>query len=83
MFDQSNSEAFVKSLGIITNLNIKNDELRTRAYVIQIRTVIHACQEASMGGVRELKAIKETTKMDFNTGDYDKKTPLHVAVVFN
>jgi hypothetical protein len=33
------------------------------------------------GDVDGLRRLKETTKIDFNAGDYDKRTPLHVAVV--
>jgi ankyrin repeat protein len=43
-----------------------------------IDTVIAACNAASAGDVKELRRLK-AKGVDLNHGDYDNRTPLHVA----
>jgi ankyrin repeat protein len=49
------------------------------AYQKFIDTVIAACTAASEGKLEDLKRIKKDTSVNFNDGDYDKRTPLHVS----
>ncbi len=48
-------------------------------YEKEIRTVIAACQAASCGHVRILDLLVKRNVVSLNDGDYDKRTPLHVA----
>jgi len=48
-------------------------------YEKEIRTVIAACQAASCGHVRILDLLVKRGIVSLNEGDYDKRTPLHVA----
>ena len=48
-------------------------------YEKEIRTIIAACQAASSGHVRILELLMKKG-ISINDGDYDKRTPLHVAV---
>jgi ankyrin repeat protein len=48
-------------------------------YEREIRTVIAACQAASCGHVRILDLLVKRNIVSLNEGDYDKRTPLHVA----
>jgi len=49
-------------------------------YEKEIRTVIAACQAASCGHVRILDLLFKRNIVNLNDGDYDMRTPLHVAV---
>jgi hypothetical protein len=53
--------------------------VRKAAYQDLIDTVIAACTYASEGKLDDLKRIKETTSVNLNDGDYDRRTPLHVS----
>jgi ankyrin repeat protein len=54
----------------------------SQPYEKEIRTVIAACQAASSGHVRILELLMKKG-ISMNEGDYDKRTPLHVAVAAN
>lgn len=54
----------------------------TQPYEKEIRTVIAACQAASSGHVRILDLLIKK-RININEGDYDKRTPLHVAAAAN
>jgi hypothetical protein len=56
-------------------------EKRRSAYRSEIDTVITACTFAMRGDVAGLRKMKDANIGDFNAGDYDNRTPLHVAVV--
>lgn len=47
-----------------------------------MQTTIPACHYASLGDVAALKILADRTGYNFNDGDYDKRTPLHVACAF-
>ena len=49
-------------------------------YEREIRTVIAACQAASCGHVRILDLLAKRGIVSLDEGDYDNRTPLHVAV---
>jgi hypothetical protein len=48
-------------------------------YEREIRTVIAACQAASCGHVRILDLLLKRRIVTLEEGDYDNRTPLHVA----
>jgi hypothetical protein len=54
----------------------------SQPYEKEIRTVIAACQAASSGHVRILELLIKKG-ININEGDYDKRTPLHVASAAN
>jgi glutaminase len=75
----------VQKLGhIYCNFNLfhrahnKKDVL-TRPFQTIIKTVIAACECASNGNMEGLSRL-EILGVDLNQGDYDKRTPLHLAV---
>jgi ankyrin repeat protein len=49
-------------------------------YEREIRTVIAACQTAACGHVRILDLLVKRNIVSLDDGDYDQRTPLHVAV---
>lgn len=53
--------------------------IRKEAYQKYLDTVIAACTAASVGDVNKLKALYYIG-VDLGQGDYDKRTPLHIAV---
>jgi ankyrin repeat protein len=57
----------------------KVENIRKIAYQGLIDTVIAACTFASEGKLEQLKKVKETTNVNLNDGDYDRRTPLHVS----
>lgn len=63
---------------ITRNLEKKLKEIRKMAYEKEIRTVIASCNAASENDMEVLKQLNEQG-IDLNNGDYDKRTPLHVA----
>jgi glutaminase len=65
---------------VVTKRNIdkKLKEIRKSAYQVQIKTVILACNAAVEGNLEVMKNLKNLG-VDLNLGDYDKRTPLHVA----
>lgn len=54
----------------------------SQPYEKEIRTVIAACQAASSGHVRILELLIKKG-ININEGDYDKRTPLHLASAAN
>lgn len=77
--------AMVQKLGhIYCNFNLfhrahnKKDVL-TRPFQTVIKTTIAACECASNGNMEGLSRL-EILGVDLNQGDYDKRTPLHLAV---
>ncbi len=42
--------------------------------------MITACNYASEGDTDGLRKLRAALNVDFNIGDYDRRTPLHVAV---
>lgn len=63
---------------ITRNLEKKLKDIRKNAYQIEIQTIIAACTAASYGDVETVRALR-AKGVDLNKGDYDKRTPLHVA----
>jgi glutaminase len=63
---------------VTRNLEKKLKEIRKKAYQIEIQTVIAACTAASNGEVDKVRELK-AEGVDLNKGDYDRRTPLHVA----
>ncbi|TNV87946.1 hypothetical protein FGO68_gene6125 [Halteria grandinella] len=63
---------------VTRNLQKKLIEIRKKAYQVEIQTVIAACTAASNGDVAGVKKAK-SQGVDLNKGDYDRRTPLHVA----
>ena len=57
----------------------KVENIRKIAYQGLIDTVIAACTAASEGKLEQLIKIKQSTNVDLNDGDYDRRTPLHVS----
>lgn len=54
-------------------------ELRKHAYKEEIDTVISACTAASEDDIEGMRSLKRNG-VDLNIGDYDNRTPIHVAV---
>jgi ankyrin repeat protein len=54
-------------------------EIRKKAYKKEIDTIISACTAASEDDIVGLRSLK-SIGVDLNIGDYDNRTPIHVAV---
>ena len=74
----------VQKMGAVySNFNLfhkdqsKRDVL-TKPYSSEIRIAINACNCASIGDIEGISRI-EVMGIDLNTGDYDNRTPLHIA----
>jgi Ankyrin repeats (3 copies) len=63
---------------ITKNAELKLKLIRKEAYQNLLDTVIAACNAASAGDIEELKKLR-AKGVDLNQGDYDNRTPLHVA----
>lgn len=81
IFDAMNPNAVLKEYGI--TVSNKESNLRENTYVHQLTTVIPSCHYASIGDQRSLELLKERTGFNFSEGDYDKRTPLHVASAYD
>jgi hypothetical protein len=71
----------VNSLGISKSQKVWH--LRETSYSFQMQTVIPACHYAAIGDLKALITIRDRTGFNFSMGDYDNRTPLHVACAFN
>jgi hypothetical protein len=54
-------------------------EIRKNAYKKEIDTVISACTAASEDDIEGMRSLRNAG-VDLNIGDYDNRTPIHVAV---
>ncbi|TNV87908.1 hypothetical protein FGO68_gene2105 [Halteria grandinella] len=67
-----------EKLTITKNADSKLKQIRKDAYQVQLDTVIAACQAAADGNIAQLQALVRHG-VDLGKGDYDKRTPLHLA----
>jgi ankyrin repeat protein len=54
-------------------------EIRKNAYKTEIDTVISACTAASEDDIEGMRSLRKAG-VNLNIGDYDNRTPIHVAV---
>jgi hypothetical protein len=54
-------------------------EIRKNAYKNEIDTVISACTAASEDDIEGMRSLRKAG-VNLNIGDYDNRTPIHVAV---
>jgi glutaminase len=72
-----------KMSGIYNNINLfhkdqKKRDMTRKAYQTLLMTVIVACTSAASGDLETISRL-HVQGLDINTGDYDKRTPLHLA----
>lgn len=58
---------------------VEFSEIRKNAYKKEIDTVISACTAASEDDIEAMRSLRKAG-VDLNIGDYDNRTPIHVAV---
>lgn len=63
---------------VTRNLNKKLQEIRKKAFQVEIQTTIAMCNAASIGDIETIKKLHESG-VSLDQGDYDNRTPLHVA----
>jgi len=68
---------------IYNNINLfhkdqKKRDLTRKAYQTLLQTVIASCTSAASGDLETIIRL-HVQGLDINSGDYDKRTPLHLA----
>jgi glutaminase len=72
-----------KLSGIYSNVNLfhkdqKKKDCTRKAYQTLLQTVIAACTSAASGDLETISRL-HIQGLDINQGDYDRRTPLHLA----